>query len=298
MGNSSLIDRKAQSFLEANFMLVAAIIMVLGITRIGLWYNSNIAQRQPEYNNSRLESAGEDTGDIGQWPVYERRNLTEDWVLKGRNFGGRKSVQKNGGDFDNRSDYDYDDSHISNALNDITASQEAYKNASELDYEAYELDTEADELDEEAEQLDADAVELDTLAEEQEQLYNNCMATVHWGASSESCQPYQDQAVIYRKDAQEKRDDAAANRTQASENRSQANKDRNKADNKREKGKEKKNDSKGSLNDAEDDWEDNYAEVFDDEDKDTKDEKKDELTDDGTLDKLIEESTGSNKKKK
>lgn len=296
MGNSSSVNRKAQSLLEASFMLVAAIIMVLGITRIGLWYNSNIAQRQPEYNATRLESAGEDSGEIGQWPVYERRNLTEDWVLKGENFGDSKTVQKSGGDFDNRSDYDYDDSQIIQALDDINASQEAYKNASELDYDAYTLDNEADELDEEAEQLDAEAIELDTLAEEQEQLYNNCMATVYWGGSSESCQPYWDQAVIYRKDAQEKRDDAAANRTQASENRSQANKDRNKADNKREKGKEKKNDSKESLDDSKDEWNNTFADVFDEEDKDTKDKKKKKLTDDGTLDDLRNESTKSKKK--
>lgn len=293
MGNSSLAGRKAQSFLESSFMLVGAIFLVLGIVRIGLWYNSNIAQRQPEYNATRLESAGEDSGGIGQWPVYERSNLTEDWVLKGENFGDRKAVQKSGGDFDNRSDYDYDDSQITQALDDINASQEAYKNASELDYEAYTLDNEADELDEEAEQLDAEAVELDAKAQEQEQLYYSCLGAEMGG----DCQAYWDQAVAYRTEAQEKRDDAAVNRAQASENRSQANKDRNKADNKREKGKEKKNDSGESKNDAEDEWEDNFADVFDDEDQDTRDKKEDELTDDGTLDKLRDESAGSNKKK-
>lgn len=258
MGNSSLVWRRAQSFLEANFMLVAAILLVLGIVHIGLWYNSNIAQRQPEYNATRLESAGEDSGDIGQWPVYNRGNLTEDWVLNGSNFEAGSRSGDGGGGFQNRSANDYEDTQLTDALAAVNASQKSYINASELDYEAYELDEEADDLDEEAVQLDAEAVELDIKAEEQEQLYNACLGSEMGG----DCQAYWDQAVAYRTEAQEKRDLAAADRTQAGENRSQAEENRDNAVNKRDEGEDSKNSSNQSSTDAKDDWSDNYADVF------------------------------------
>jgi len=272
MGNSSSVRLKAQSFLEASFMLVAAILLVLGIVHIGLWYNSNIAQRQPAYNATRLESAGENSGDIGQWPVYNRGNLTSDWVLNGSNFEAGSRAGDSGGGFQNRSANDYDDSQLTDALADVNASQQSYINASELDYEAYTLDNEADDLDEEAEQLDEEAAELDVKAEEQEQLYNSCL----WGMGGD-CQAYWDQAVAYRTEAQEKRDQAEDNRNQADENRSQADKDRNKADNKRDKGKEEKKSGNQSYSDAQEDWDENFADVFDQEDQETKDKKKEEL---------------------
>ncbi len=293
MGNSLLTRRKAQSFLESSFMLVAAILLVLGIVRIGLWYNSNIAQRQPEYNATRLESAGEDYSEIGQWPVYNRGNLTEAWVLNGSNFEAGSRAGDSGGGYQNRSANDYDDSQLTDALADLDSAQKSYKNASELDYEAYTLDNQADDLDEEAEQLDAEAVELDAKAEEQEQLYNTCLG----GEMGGDCQAYWDQAVAYRTEAQEKRDQAAADRTQADENRSQADENRDQADEKRDEGKESKDSGNQSLGDAQDDWDDKFADVFDEEDQDTSDDKEDELTEDGTLDQLRDESTKSKKKK-
>lgn len=258
MGNFPPVRRKAQSFLEASFMLVAAILLVLGIVHIGLWYNSNIAQRQPAYNATRLESAGEDSSNIGQWPVYNRGNLTEDWVLNGSNFEAGSRAGDSGGGYQNRSANDYNDSQLTDALAAVNASQQSYINASELDYQAYTLDNQADDLDEEAVQLDAEAVELDAKATEQEQLYNTCLG----GEMGGDCQAYWDQAVAYRKEAQEKRDQAEADRTQAGENRSQADKDRSNADNKRDEGKESKKSGNQSLSDAQGDWNDNFANVF------------------------------------
>lgn len=273
MGNPILTGRKAQSFLEASFMLVAAILLILGIVHIGLWYNSNIAQRQPAYNATRLESGGEDSSEIGQWPVYNRGNLTEDWVLNGRNFEAGSRAGDSGGGYQNRSTNDYDDSQLTDALADLDASQQSYINASELDYEAYTLDNQANDLDVEAEQLDAEAVELDVKAEEQEQLYNTCLG----GEMGGDCQAYWDQAVAYRTEAQEKRDQAEANRQQADENRSQADENRSQANEKRDEGEEEQESGNQSLGDAQDDWNNNFADVFDDEDQAAKDKKKEEL---------------------
>ena len=63
-------------------MLVAAVLLLLGIFRIGLWYHNELAERQPAYQASRV-AAG--SNEIGKWPVYARRPLTEKWVLKGGN---------------------------------------------------------------------------------------------------------------------------------------------------------------------------------------------------------------------
>jgi hypothetical protein len=87
MANSSSgnlrIRKKAQSIAESSLMLVAAVLFFLGIWRIGLWYNNEVAERQSAYQASRVD-AGSD--EIGQWPIYTRRPLTENWVLGGEEF--------------------------------------------------------------------------------------------------------------------------------------------------------------------------------------------------------------------
>lgn len=77
------IEQKAQSIAESALMLVAAMMFFLGIWRIGLWYNNEMAERQSAYQASRVD-AGSD--EIGQWPVYTRRPLTESWTLGGEEF--------------------------------------------------------------------------------------------------------------------------------------------------------------------------------------------------------------------
>lgn len=64
-------------------MLIGGILFLLGATRIGLWYNSELAERQSAYTQSRVEAG---SSNRGKWPVYARRELTDKWVLQGGNF--------------------------------------------------------------------------------------------------------------------------------------------------------------------------------------------------------------------
>ena len=225
MENSSLIAkkiaRKAQSIIETSLVLVAAIIFLLGAFRIGLWYNKELSQRQPAYNATRL-AAG--SSEPGEWPVYAPGNLTEGWVLEGRNLSIGSQIAGTGGTIIDRN---------SDCVAEAAALQQQAKDkfeaAANLNIEAQNLDNEAERLDNEAEQLDSQAEALDQLAAEQEELYNQCMATCGYDYECGTCQPYLDQANAYRAQAQAKRSQAAEKRAQASQNRTQANDNRNQA---------------------------------------------------------------------
>lgn len=80
MENPSL-NKKAQVIIETVLVLVAGLTFLLGAFRVGLWYNNDLTQRQPAYQDSRV-AAG--SNQVGKWPVYARVPLTEDWALRGK----------------------------------------------------------------------------------------------------------------------------------------------------------------------------------------------------------------------
>lgn len=99
MGNFSLLVKKAQSIIETSLVLVAAIIFLLGAFRVGLWYNNELAERQSAYQDTRVEAGSSTTG---KWPVYARRNLTEEWALQGGSFPPRGTFSSSNGGIFNR----------------------------------------------------------------------------------------------------------------------------------------------------------------------------------------------------
>jgi len=203
-------------------MLVAAILLLLGIVRISLWFNSEIAQRQSAYNATRLE-AGSDIK--GKWPVYARKNLTEGWVLGAESFTNQ-SGGKTSGEGITLGNRGYDCEHD-------TAVEEKIGEAQDKIDEADTLNAEADTLEKEAEALDIQAEAYQTQ-------YNSCIFTykvyeVYCASYCESvvaneyeyedssylyqqcdtCCDYLRQAEEYRKQAQEKREEAEAKREKA-----------------------------------------------------------------------------------
>ena len=197
MGNPALTGRKAQSFLEASFMLVAAILLLLGIVRISLWFNSEIAQRQSAYNATRL-NAGSDVK--GEWPVYARKNLTEGWVLGGQSFtrqsGGRTSGEG------------------------ITSGNRGYQceydaEVEEKIGEAQDKKDEADELNIQAGILENEAEALDIQAEAYQAQYDLCISSCEYEYSCDTCSGYLMQAEDCRQQAEEKRREAENKREEA-----------------------------------------------------------------------------------
>lgn len=87
MGNPVLKIRSLEKKLKGQCTLETAIVFILiilflgGITKIWLWANNQIVQRQLRYNASRV-TAGTSTDTYTlQWPVYTPPNLTEDEVI-------------------------------------------------------------------------------------------------------------------------------------------------------------------------------------------------------------------------
>ncbi len=74
-------NRKAQVTLETALVFVALIMLLYGSVNIWLWFNKNLAQRQPPYNQTRV-AAG--SSDPGQWPVSSQTPMTESWVFQGK----------------------------------------------------------------------------------------------------------------------------------------------------------------------------------------------------------------------
>jgi len=82
MGYASLInDKKAQVTLESALAFIALIMLLYGSVNIWLWFNRNLAERQPPYNQTRV-AAG--SSNPGQWPVSSQRPITESWVFEGK----------------------------------------------------------------------------------------------------------------------------------------------------------------------------------------------------------------------
>ncbi|MDD4907721.1 MAG: hypothetical protein PHJ00_01505 [Candidatus Omnitrophica bacterium] len=82
MDNSSVIKgKKAQVTLETALVFVALIMLLYGSVNIWLWFNRNLAERQPPYNQTRV-TAG--SSNPGQWPVSSQKPLTESWVFQGK----------------------------------------------------------------------------------------------------------------------------------------------------------------------------------------------------------------------
>ncbi len=74
-------NKKAQVTLETALVFVALIMLLSGSVNIWLWFNRNLAERQPPFNQTRV-AAG--STNVGQWPVSSQRPLTEQWVFQGR----------------------------------------------------------------------------------------------------------------------------------------------------------------------------------------------------------------------
>lgn len=84
-----MIKGKSQAILGFIFALIATIGLVIGATRIWVWFNANYAKREVSYQQSRLSAARRITstyasGTTALESEYTKSlNLTEDWVFKG-----------------------------------------------------------------------------------------------------------------------------------------------------------------------------------------------------------------------
>ncbi|MCD6539800.1 MAG: hypothetical protein J7K37_03770 [Candidatus Omnitrophica bacterium] len=84
MGNSSLIRNNSQVVIEFILMFVALAMLILGTTRIWVFFNADFVNRQAPYEQTRKVAANPE-GSPGQWlpEGYSAMYLTEDWVFKG-----------------------------------------------------------------------------------------------------------------------------------------------------------------------------------------------------------------------
>lgn len=209
-------------------MLVAAILLLLGIFRIGLWYHNELAERQPAYQASRV-AAG--SNEIGKWPVYARRPLTENWVLKGgpQDFplpGGQPGGVGTGRGRDRNTKCEEPaNAKEEQAKNNI-------KQAYALEVEASQLESEAQQLENEAAKLENEAAELDKQADYYQKLYKDCLVNCDQYDEEyckHQCLHYKQQADYYRDQAKQKRDQAQQKRNQAQQKREQAQQKRQEA---------------------------------------------------------------------
>jgi hypothetical protein len=212
-------------------MLVAVVLFFLGIWRIGLWYNNEVAERQSAYQASRVD-AGSD--EIGQWPIYTRRPLTDSWVVRGEEFPpAAPSVVGNGGDPGRERSGGVQDCENSDRIEELI--QQAREKEAQIDQPVQELQTQAAELDRQAAELDRQAEELDRMSNEQMQRYNDCLGNceaqraaclqncqAQYDSCSSQCLPYLEQAQEYSRQAGEYRGQAQEKRSQASQKRENA----------------------------------------------------------------------------
>lgn len=228
-------------------MLVAAMLFFLGIWRISLWYNNELAERQPAYQESRVEAGSKDYDDDSQpvWPVYSRRPLTDNWVVEGEEFPALAPEEGGGSGMGpgNRGEQCENFARIQELLRQAEERQAQIDGPiKELQAQADELDRQAGELESQAGELESQAEELDRLSNEQRQRYNDCIANcdaqraacltncdIQYENCTSQCVPYLEQAEEYSRQAQEKRSQAEVLRRQAQEKRSQANQKRQEA---------------------------------------------------------------------
>lgn len=204
MGNPALIKNiKSQSMLEVSFILIAGILFLLGVFRIGLWYNNELAERQPAYTDSRVE-AGSDT--VGMWPIYARRPLTGEWVLEGHEFPPEGTFNSDGGSPGRKRDTECEEK-----------AEEKEGQAAQNYKDAYYLRKDADDL-------DAEAVEDDKTADYWKKEYDTCFSNCKSGCwdywctdeyCESSCSYYKEQEGWYRGEAERKRRLAGQKRIEA-----------------------------------------------------------------------------------
>ena len=71
------LNKKAQATLEVTLVIIAMVLLLAGITKIWVWGNKQIVNRQMKYNASRVK-AGTSKEDYKKvWPVYTPENATE-----------------------------------------------------------------------------------------------------------------------------------------------------------------------------------------------------------------------------
>ncbi len=143
-------DKNAQVALESCLVVATSIILLLGMNAIWAWSNNNIAERQPDYNATRLEAG---SSSPGRWINYAQRPLTEEWIfaavpaadapenLAAETRGSRQARTE----------------HALAASEKEAQASENIKQAATLDYEAEELEEEAAALEQEAQALDGES---------------------------------------------------------------------------------------------------------------------------------------------
>jgi len=84
-------SRRSQSILDFAVAFIAIAGLIVGITRIWIWFNANYAKRQAAFQSNRLVAAGPARPyDTQNEPVkvgFNPLDLTDDWVFKGRPSG-------------------------------------------------------------------------------------------------------------------------------------------------------------------------------------------------------------------
>lgn len=234
MENSPLKIKRAQVFIEAGLALVAVIILLLGIVRFWLWYNNDMAERQPPYTGSRV-AAGSNQPGIWPPPGSTRRPLTEEWV-----FGGDlpAAVPYTPG-ATSATPRSSDNECENQALDKDNQARADMTQAGNLIVAAATLEHDAADLEAEASALDAQAAPYDAAASYYQGMYDSCISGCYGDPDCESgCQPYADlaasnlaQATAYHNQAQAKRDQASQKRAEAADDRTQSDNLRAEAEN-------------------------------------------------------------------
>jgi hypothetical protein len=201
-------DNNAQVALESCLVVVASIMLLLGMNAIWAWSNNNIAERQPDYNATRVEA-----GSIspGRWLDYAQRPLREEWVFAGvpvadapENAENPETAEDSAGEtLDSR------EARTGGTLE----AEEKETQASENIRQAAILDYEAGELEKEAENLDAMADYYQALYEEGNQEYPSIAIGIGIIGSRQSY--YKEQADYCRQQANQKRQLAQNKRDEA-----------------------------------------------------------------------------------
>jgi len=84
-------SKKSQSILDFAIAFIAIAGLIVGITRVWIWFNANYAKRQSAFQASRLDAAGPKRPyETEKTPVkigYKPLDLTENWVFRGSPSG-------------------------------------------------------------------------------------------------------------------------------------------------------------------------------------------------------------------